>query len=105
MRCAVIGGGAWGSALAHLLAQGGHETCLWAREADVAAHLNLSHANPRFLPGATLDARIHATTDMAEALGGAQLVLYVCLLYTSTSSSPRTPSTPPSGRSRRWPSS
>ncbi|MBK8645820.1 MAG: NAD(P)-dependent glycerol-3-phosphate dehydrogenase [Gemmatimonadetes bacterium] len=77
MRCAVIGGGAWGSALAHLLAQGGHETCLWAREADVAAHLNLSHANPRFLPGATLDARIHATTDMAEALGGAQLVLYV----------------------------
>lgn len=77
MRCAVVGGGAWGSALAHLLAHGGHETRLWAREADVVEHVNLTHANPRFLPGATLDPRIRATTDMDEALGGAQLVLYV----------------------------
>lgn len=77
MRCAVVGGGAWGSALAHLLAHVGHDTRLWARETDVVEHVNLTHANPRFLPGATLDARIRATTDMDEALGGAQLVLYV----------------------------
>lgn len=77
MRCAVVGGGAWGSALAHLLARGGHAVRLWAREADVVEHVNLTHANPRFLPGATLDAGIRATGEMAEALGDAELVVYV----------------------------
>ena len=77
MRCAVIGGGAWGSALAHLIGHNGHDVVLWAREADVVAHVNLTHANPRFLPGATLDPRVRATTAMDEALRGATLVVYV----------------------------
>ncbi|HEX4935949.1 MAG TPA: 2-dehydropantoate 2-reductase N-terminal domain-containing protein, partial [Gemmatimonadaceae bacterium] len=77
MRATVIGGGAWGSALAHLLAHGGHDVLLWAREEDVVEHINLSHANPRFLSGATLDPRIRATSDMGRALGGADLVTYV----------------------------
>lgn len=77
MRAAVVGGGAWGTALAHLLAQGGHDVRIWAREDDVVEHINRSHANPRFLPGATLDARVHATGHMEEALGDAALVLYV----------------------------
>ncbi len=77
MRAAVIGGGAWGSALGHLLATGGHDVQLWAREADVVEHVNLTHANPRFLPGATLDPRLRATGDMAHALAGAMLVIYV----------------------------
>lgn len=77
MRCAVVGGGAWGSALAHLLARGGHAVRLWAREADVVEHVNLTHANPRFLPGATLDAGVRATGAMAEALRDAELVVYV----------------------------
>ena len=77
MRCAVIGGGAWGSALAHLMGHNGHDVVLWAREADVVAHVNLTHANPRFLPGATLDPRVRATTAMDEALHGATLVVYV----------------------------
>lgn len=77
MRCAVVGGGAWGSALAHLLAQGGHGVSLWARETDVVDHVNVSHANPRFLPGAMLDPSIRATSDMAEALRDAELVVYV----------------------------
>ena len=77
MRCTVVGGGAWGSALAHLLARGGHAARLWAREADVVEHVNLTHANPRFLPGATLDPAIRATTSLSEALGDAELVVYV----------------------------
>lgn len=77
MRCAVVGGGAWGSALAHLLAQGGHQVHLWAREADVVEHVNISHANPRFLPGAMLDPSIRATSDMGEALHDAELLVYV----------------------------
>ncbi len=77
MRCAVIGGGAWGSAIAHLAARGGHDVELWARESDVVEHINRTHANPRFLPGAMLDPGVRATTSMSEALEGAQLVVYV----------------------------
>lgn len=77
MRAAVIGGGAWGSALGHLLAGGGHDVLLWAREADVVEHVNQAHANPRFLPGATLDDRLRATGDMTQAVRDAELVLYV----------------------------
>ena len=39
MRCAVIGGGAWGTAIADRLARNGHDTVLWAREKDVVAAL------------------------------------------------------------------
>lgn len=77
MRCAVIGGGAWGSALAHLVARNGHVVQLWARETDVVEHINLTHANPRFLPGAMLDPAVRATTSMERALEDAELVVYV----------------------------
>lgn len=77
MRAAVIGGGAWGSALGHLLATGDHEVWMWARESDVVEHVNETHANPRFLPGATLHPRLRATGELARALDGAELVVYV----------------------------
>jgi len=64
----VIGGGAWGTALAQLLAADGAPVRLWAREADVVAAINAEHRNPVFLPGAVLSASLTATsalTDMA----------------------------------------
>jgi glycerol-3-phosphate dehydrogenase (NAD(P)+) len=76
MRSAIIGGGAWGTALADLLARAGHEVTLWAREPDVVEHINVAHANPRFLPGATIHASVRASTGMADALRGAAMVLY-----------------------------
>jgi glycerol-3-phosphate dehydrogenase (NAD(P)+) len=76
MRAAVIGGGAWGTAIAHVLATRGHEPTLWAREADVVDHINQTHANPRFLHGATLHAALRASCDMREALAGAHCVVY-----------------------------
>ena len=51
----VIGGGAWGTALAQVAAAGGRETILWARESDVVEAVNASHENPIFLPGKPLD--------------------------------------------------
>ncbi|HSA55986.1 MAG TPA: NAD(P)H-dependent glycerol-3-phosphate dehydrogenase [Gemmatimonadaceae bacterium] len=77
MRCAVIGGGAWGTALADLLARGHHTPMLWAREPDVVEQVNTAHANPRFLPGADLHHGVRASGDMSEVLSGAELVLYV----------------------------
>jgi glycerol-3-phosphate dehydrogenase (NAD(P)+) len=77
MRTAVIGGGAWGSALADLLARNGHEVWLWAREHDVVEHVNTTHANPRFLPGVRLSDTLRASSDMTAALDGAEQVYYV----------------------------
>jgi len=76
MRCAVIGGGAWGTAIADRLARNGHETVLWAREADVVEAINTRHENPRFLAGIPLVSSLVAEGDMAKALNGAQLVVY-----------------------------
>jgi len=75
MRCAVLGAGAWGTALASLLAENGHDTTIWCLEPDVAESIAHSAANPRFLPGAMLCETLRATTDKAEALDGAELVL------------------------------
>ena len=76
MRTAVIGAGAWGSALADLLVRNGHDTVLWAREGDVAASVNEAHENRRFLAGHRLAPAIRATTDHSDAVRGADLVVY-----------------------------
>src|SRR6185437_3264931 len=75
MHCAVIGAGAWGTALADLLARNGHEVALWAFEPDVVETVNARHANPRFLPGAVLSPQLCAHGRIERALDGAALVL------------------------------
>jgi glycerol-3-phosphate dehydrogenase (NAD(P)+) len=75
MRCAVVGAGAWGTALADLLASNEHETVIWAFEPDVAASINERHEN-RFLTGAQLAPSLRASTDHREALEGAELIVY-----------------------------
>jgi glycerol-3-phosphate dehydrogenase (NAD(P)+) len=60
----VIGGGAWGTALAQVVAAGGEDVRLWARESEVVASVNAAHANPLFLPDVALDRRVVATTDI-----------------------------------------
>ncbi|MEO8114688.1 MAG: NAD(P)H-dependent glycerol-3-phosphate dehydrogenase [Phenylobacterium sp.] len=72
----VIGGGAWGTALAQVCARAGLEAILWAREAEVVESINASHQNSLFLPGIVLDESIHATGDFAD-LAHADLVLAV----------------------------
>ena len=62
----VIGGGAWGTALAQVLAAGGRNVLLWARESDVVASINVKHENPTFLSGIKLDKILKATDDIHE---------------------------------------
>jgi glycerol-3-phosphate dehydrogenase (NAD(P)+) len=62
----VIGGGAWGTALAQVGARGGGDVLLWAREADVVESINADHENKVFLPGLPLDSHVRATGDLAE---------------------------------------
>ena len=73
-RCAVIGAGAWGTALADVLARNHHDVMLWALEDDVVASINTSRVNTRFLDGVSLAPTLHATSSLADALAGAHLV-------------------------------
>jgi glycerol-3-phosphate dehydrogenase (NAD(P)+) len=65
-KLGVIGGGAWGTALAQIAAFGGRETLLWALESEVVQAVNSRHENSVFLPGLPLDPAIRATIDLAE---------------------------------------
>jgi glycerol-3-phosphate dehydrogenase (NAD(P)+) len=75
-KAGVIGGGAWGTALAQVCARAGREVTLWAREPEVVESLNRAHENATFLPGVPLDPLIRATGDFAD-LAGSDLVLAV----------------------------
>ena len=66
MKLGVIGGGAWGTALAQVAAQGGADTLLWALEDDVVAAVNRIHENPVYLKGVKLEPAIRATARFAD---------------------------------------
>ncbi len=76
-RLAVIGGGAWGTALAAVAVRAGATVTLWARDPNVAAAISLRHENPTYLPGIALDPAVTATTDAALALADADAALLV----------------------------
>jgi glycerol-3-phosphate dehydrogenase (NAD(P)+) len=75
LQIGVTGAGSWGTALADLLARAGHEVRLWAHEAAVARDITERRENPVFLPGCALADGLTATTSLADALAGAQMVL------------------------------
>src|ERR1700712_4067523 len=72
---AVMGAGAWGTALAKVLADAGNDVRLWARRADIADEVNGTHRNQGYLPDVELSPAIRATTDPADALDGVTTVL------------------------------
>jgi glycerol-3-phosphate dehydrogenase (NAD(P)+) len=74
MRCAVVGAGAWGTALADLLARNGHDVRLWAYEPDVVESINTKRENVRFLRGHELSPSVEAMGDIRRAVEGAELV-------------------------------
>ncbi len=76
-KIAVLGGGAWGTALAVTMLRAGHRVRLWARDIETVSAINERRENPLYLPGITLDSGLYATSDLQEALAGAQTVLSV----------------------------
>ena len=66
MKLGIIGGGAWGTALAQVAASGGRETLLWALEPEVVDGINSRHENGTFLTGVPLSPAIRATSDLGE---------------------------------------
>ena len=74
-RLAVIGAGAWGTALAVVAQRAGTGAILWARDPEVAAAINERHQNPYYLPGVALDPAIAATADLESAVATADAAL------------------------------
>jgi glycerol-3-phosphate dehydrogenase (NAD(P)+) len=76
-RVAVIGGGAWGTALALVAARAGAGVVLWARDPAIITAINERHENPVYLPGIALDPTIGATSELEAALNHAEAALLV----------------------------
>ncbi len=75
MGVAVVGAGAWGTALAKLLADKGEAVTLWCREPEVAASIRDRQVNEAFLPDAPLPGTLEATNELAEAVEGRDLIV------------------------------
>jgi glycerol-3-phosphate dehydrogenase (NAD(P)+) len=81
-KTAVIGSGAWGTAVGKIIAEKGNEVVLWSFEESVRDGINLRHENPEYLPGVKLPECITATSDIIEAASGRDfLILAVPSLF------------------------
>jgi len=77
MKFSVLGAGGWGTAVARLLANHGHDTMLWARNPDRAAEIDRDRCNGRYLPKITLPKTLVITADLEAAMAADVLVLGV----------------------------
>src|SRR5262245_52092539 len=75
MSVTVVGGGAWGTALADLLARKGEDVTLWAREPEVIESVNQRHVNEMFLPNASLSPAVRAEGNLSHIVAGAEVVV------------------------------
>jgi glycerol-3-phosphate dehydrogenase (NAD(P)+) len=76
-RLAVIGAGAWGTALAMVARRAGSDAVIWARDPAIARAISERHENPVYLPGVPLDPSIAATASLIQALANADAALLV----------------------------
>jgi len=75
MKIAVLGNGGFGTALAMVAHQGGHEVHQWGHDVDYTAQMSQSRRNPRYLPDITIPGDIEISSDASTALAGADVVL------------------------------
>jgi glycerol-3-phosphate dehydrogenase (NAD(P)+) len=76
MKASVIGSGSWGTALGELLVENGHETLVYGRDEAQVHDINANHKNTRYFPSdVSFDKSLTATTDLAKALDGRDLIV------------------------------
>jgi glycerol-3-phosphate dehydrogenase (NAD(P)+) len=90
----IVGGGAWGTALAQTARLAGREVLLWALEADVVAEINSRHANTPFLPGVPLDPALRATATLADVAACDAVLMVVPAQHVRTIAGQLTPYLP-----------
>lgn len=76
-KIAVLGAGSWGSTLASVLIENGHDVTLYTNVVEQAAELNEKHTNEQYMPGFKYSEKLRATTDLEEALTDTDAILFV----------------------------
>ncbi len=74
-KIGIIGAGAFGSALANLLAKNGHQVLIWAFEKDVCAQINKNKINPQFFGQIKIEPKVDATTDLEEVFNFSHIII------------------------------
>jgi glycerol-3-phosphate dehydrogenase (NAD(P)+) len=74
---AVLGAGSWGTALAIVLADNGHNVHLWGRREEQVIEINEEHRNEKYLPGVSLPKRIEASVELKECVEGTDVIVLV----------------------------
>ncbi len=77
MKIGVVGAGGWGTALAKLLTENGHDVTIWSHEKETMVEINESHSNQCFLPDVKLPEALVASNDPEEVASGAELITFV----------------------------
>jgi glycerol-3-phosphate dehydrogenase (NAD(P)+) len=80
LKIATVGAGSWGTALANVFADAGHESVIWGRDPEVIASINARHENSKYLPGRALSRGLTASADLASILAKADMI--VCAVPT-----------------------
>ena len=73
-KVSVIGGGSFGTVLANIAAQNGHDVMFWMRSTQVIDDVNRQHENPQYLPGYELNPKVVASADMEAAVAGSDII-------------------------------
>lgn len=76
-KVTVIGAGSWGTALASVLVENGHDVLIWSRSQDQVDEINQDHTNEKYLPDASLPKDLEATSDLKKASHHSDIILYV----------------------------
>lgn len=76
-KVAVLGAGSWGSALANVLVENGHQVNIWTREEKQKNEINTNHTNEHYLPEFKFPDELVATTDLKQAVMNAEAILVV----------------------------
>lgn len=77
IKIGVLGAGSWGTVLADLLVNNGHQVELWGNSQAIADEINTAHTNRHYLPEFEINPRVHASLDLNETLQDADAVLFV----------------------------
>ncbi len=73
-KVAIVGGGSFGTAIANIVADNGHDVCLWMRNAERVAEVNEQHTNSAYLPDISLNPALRASAELGDAVKACDVV-------------------------------